>query len=283
MSMNLDFKDKLLRKPMRGVVEFFDNNGNLLFTKENLILASTRFAILYNLFTDQKILSTAISEGYLRRPSNDKTDGYRPAICGFSFGCNGANISNPSILRVPSPNDQFDDISNLDNNTTNFIPVSFISINESDNNTNPTFINTGGSFQNLSEYINQPVVSDGVITETNNTNSTVKYFTPTYNGDISGNYYCKAINVYNSEINVDPDSYEIEYLIKFKVEPYDLIGKSFNELGLVVANCKFSDDNTRIIDVDSSTVVLGSRLTFEEISLSKQLLASFNVRYHLYI
>jgi hypothetical protein len=261
-------------KPLKGRVEIFDDKGNKIRDVNNLILGSTRLAILYNLFRDPKILATGITEGYFKKSTNDAKKNYIPTICGFMFGCNGANVSNPSILRVPSPRDNFTSTGSLDNNSTSFIPVSLLSLAS----TSGEMLNTSGSFQNVDEFITNPVISSSVIS--NQETSTVKYFTPDSLED-EGNYYCKAINTSNSSISIDSENYEIEYIIKFEIGPYDLIGKSFNEIGLVLANCDLT--NGVITDVDTSTVVLASRLTFDEISLSRQLLASFNIRYHIYI
>lgn len=273
--MSIDLKELQYKKtPIRGMAEIVDENGNVIRKVDNLILASTRLAILYNLFKDSKILETARSNGYLPTSTDSTKKSYIPTICGFMFGCNGTNISNPSILRVPSPVDKYSDRTALDNNSTNFIPVPIISVTSSGD-----LLNTSGSYQNISEFLNNPVISpDQTIITTNNT---VQYFTPS-DIDDQQNYYCKAIDTSNSEIKINEENFEIEYIAKFNIKTYDLVGKSFNEIGLVLANCEISDSNI-ITDIDTSTVSLASRLTFEEVSLSTQLLSSFIIRYHIYI
>ena len=276
-------KDALLK----GRVEIIRNDTNeKILDTENLILASTRIAILYNLFRDPKILSSAYSaDNLLKKPTDSSKSNYIPTICGFMFGCNGANISNPSILRVPSPTDDYSSNNEitLDKNTTKFIPIPILSITSdgtsSDGTNSYSVINSAGSFTKISDFINNPVVTENS-TISDSSTSIIKYFTPDDIKD-GNNFYCKAITTSNSSISIDEKSSEIEYIIKFNVEPYDLIGKSFNEIGLVLANCDIQNGN--IVDIDTSTVKLASRLTFDEISLSRQLLTSFNIRYHIYI
>jgi len=276
--MTYKFREDLLkRKPIRGKAEIFDDKGNLIKVIDNLILLSTRLAILYNLFKDNKILITAQDKGYLPISSDQTKKSYQPTICGFMFGCNGVNKSNPSIIRVPSPIDNYKNEIALDHNSTQFIPVPMISVADSGG----ALLNTAGSYQNISEFINSPVISETVISDNIGDSSIVKYFSPDDLGDPS-NYYCKAINTSNSELKINTENYEIEYIIKFSIGSYDLIGKSFNEIGLVLANCEISDTGL-ITDIDTTTVCLASRLTFDEISLSKKLLSSFNIKYHIYI
>lgn len=265
---------------MRGKVEFFDNNGNKFKEISNLVLMSTRVAMLYNIFKDQKILDRGISEGYLKKTKDPTKENYIPTICGFMFGNNGVNISNPSILRVPSPNDKILTTKTLDSNPTNFIPVPFLSVADSTG----TLLNTAGSFNNIDEFINNPLIIPGLISSQTNKgssiNTTVKYFSPSEFEDES-NYYCKAIDTVNSDFKIDNTSFEMEYIITFNVEPFDLIGKSFSELGLVLANCNISDGGI-ITDIDTDTVTLASRLTFSTTSLASELLAAFKLKYHVY-
>lgn len=276
MSLPLIFREHdLERKPIRGMVEILDDNGNLIKKVDNLILLSTRLSILYNLFRDEKILQTSITKGYLPKKSEGK-ENYIPTICGFMFGSNGANISNPSILRVPSPIDNFIETPDLDNNTTSFIPVPMISVADNGG----TLLNTAGSYQNISEFINNASIdTDNYIIK--DSNSIIKYFSPASFND-QDNYYCKAINTTNSELKVNTENFEVEYIIKFNIGSYDLIGKSFSEIGLVLAYCEIGQSGL-ITGIDTNTVTLASRLTFDEISLSKKLLSSFNIRYHIYI
>lgn len=279
MSFSVKLEEtNLARKPIRGRVEIFDIDGNKILEKDNLILLSTRLAILYNLFRDQKIIDIARAKKYLPSSTNKNKKDYIPTICGFMFGCNGANISNPSILRVPAPNDNYNNINSLNNNSNSFIPVPMLSVNS----VGGDLINTAGSYNNISEFINSPKINDNesiIYDQKDNAINAVKYFSP---DDLKGeNYYCKAINTSNSNISINPENFEIEYTIKFNIGSYDLIGKSFNEIGLVIANCNIL--NGIITDIDTSTVALASRLTFDEISLSKSLLSSFNIKYHIYI
>lgn len=276
MSSPLIFKEKdLKRKPIRGMVEILDDKGNLIKKVDNLILLSTRLAILYNLFKDEKILQT-VAGTYLPEKTEGK-ENYVPTICGFMFGNNGANISNPSILRVPSPVDNFIETPDLDNNTTSFIPVPMISVADAGG----TLLNTAGSYQNIDEFINinsESFNQDYIIRDAN---STIKYFSPASFQD-QDNYYCKAINTTNSELKINTENFEVEYIIKFSIGSYDLIGKSFSEIGLVLAYCEIGQSGL-ITDIDTNSITLASRLTFDEISLSKKLLSSFNIRYHIYI
>lgn len=265
---------------LKGRVEIFNNDtGEKILDISNLILASTRVAMLYNLFRDPKILSQAQAKGILKEGGAISGENAIPTICGFMFGCNGANVSNPSILRVPAPNDNYEKVSDVTlANTTNFVPVPMLSIEK--DGTSSKVINSAGSFTKISDFIN--IGSDSIQENTiSDSNSIIKYFSPTDLED-GVNYYCKAITTTNSSLRIDEKSSEIEYIIKFNIEPYDLIGKSFNEIGLVIANCIVSNDGF-ITAIDTNTVKLASRLTFDEISLSRQLLTSFNVRYHIYI
>jgi len=276
MSSPLNFREyDLERKPIRGMVEFLDDKGNLIKKVDNLILLSTRLAILYNLFKDEKILQT-VAGTYLPEKTEGK-ETYVPTICGFMFGNNGANISNPSILRVPSPTDNFIETPDLDNNTTSFIPVPMISVAD----TGGELLNTAGSYQNINEFININSESFDIPNIIKDANSTIKYFSPASFAD-QDNFYCKAINTTNSELKINTENFEVEYIIKFSIGSYDLIGKSFSEIGLVLAYCDISE-NGLITDIDTNSITLASRLTFDEISLSKKLLSSFNIRYHIYI
>jgi hypothetical protein len=193
------------------------------------------------------------------------------------FGNNGADVSNPASLRVPSPIDTFiDPTKNLSNtNPGLFRPVPFISVAEAGDT---SLINSGGSYTDIKQFINNPSVSTDVI-KNNDTNS-ISYFTPD-EFESDGNYYCKAISTSNSEFKIDSENCEFEYILRLNVEPFDLIGKSFNEIGLVLAFCN-TGAGGQISDIDTSTINLASRLTFDEISLSRTLLSSFTIKYHIY-
>lgn len=266
-----EFQDKTIK----GRVEIFDNKGNLLKTVDNLILLSARLAMLYNIFKDRKIISKATEDGYIPEASEGK-ENYIPVICGFMFGNNGSNISNPSIIRVPSPIDNFTSDDNLTTDSTMFVPVPMIPRPENANNGG-----NGGnnSYQNTDAYLNNLTFdSDRVI---DNTTGLTKYFSPSSLND-DDNFYCKSIDTTKSEIKINPTNFEIEYIIKFDITRNDLVGKSFSEIGLVMANCNLSNSGI-ITDIDMGTVCLASRLTFENMSLSKELASSFNIRYHIYI
>lgn len=266
--MNMDFKEKQNSFNIKGRVEIFNEKGEKILDTTNMIMDRTRLAALYGLFRDNKILATGYSNGYFKRSKNSN---YVPVICGFMFGDNGENKSSPPTLRVPDPTRTFDITQNPSvSNTEDFHPIKFLSLTQSKSDS--LVIGSGGSLDALDDYINNVQVDTNKIKDSKNI---IKYF---YNKD--NNYYCKAIDLNNCDLKINNNS-EFEYIINFKVEPIDLIGANFSEIGLVIASCNIS--NNIIQDIDDSTVMLASRLTFSPISLSSQLLASFNVKYHIYI
>lgn len=264
---------------IRGRVEIFDDNGNVILDTTNMIMSRVRLACLYNLFRDQKILITGQTNDYF--PVSENADQYPnavPIICGFMFGDNGCNNSNPPEITVPNPRDNYK-LSKTENSKA-FHPIPFITTIDGQGNmvNTPSVINSAGSFNNIKDFINNPVIHDNKIITSG---SVIKYFPITVDGVTDNNYYCKAIDINNSQIKINQENDEFEYIINFKIEPQDLVGATFSELGLVMANCNVT--NGIITDIDTSTVSLASRLTFSPISLSSQLLTSSNVKYHIYM
>lgn len=275
--MIMKIKEKIL--PIKGMIEIFDKNGNLYTRVNNLVLTATRASILQLLFNDVKI-STQINNNELvtQLPTNNNT---RKMICGFTFGEGGSSMNiNPSIVNVPYHNDTFA----LEN--SNFKRLPFLKITS---DSGPITFENNGSYENLDEIINYSVNekssisknSDNNLIQTiNNTVSSVKYFA--FNNNC---YYCKSFNIQNNQIIYDNITGEIDYIINLQVENQDLIGETFSEIGLVIADCtcNFNNNGVTITNIDDDTVRLATRATFKPISLSTELLSAFTLKYHLFI
>lgn len=272
---------------IKGRLEIIDNNtGKKILDAKNLVLLISRAAILQVMFNDDKVMEQVSASASGIIPTKFKntnftvTDGYKRIICGFVFGHNGCELNtNPAIVRVPSPQDVAKISENPNNTFDDFLALPMINLIGSGSDTK--ILNTSGSYENLSEINNNYIYENNTVKETVSNGSLIKYFNlaeaPTDTTDL----YCKAFDTNFSTTTIDPYSSEIDYKIKLDVDNYDLIGQTFSELGLVMADCKVT--NGIITEIKSDTAVLATRLTFDPISLSSQLLSQFSLYYHIYI
>lgn len=274
---------------LKGLIEIVDDNGKLIKRAENLVLLASRATILQNLFLDNKIsdkIQGTIQKGINKSESlvaNLPSGEYNHRlICGFAFGDHGAEKNlQMSTPFVPS----FSDFA--DKNGNRFHPIPFIQTTQNAGDSSISITSRNGSvYEDLSSLINygQVVSEDNSITVPNPTNhsltSNVIYFNfPDYTSE--GSYYCKAFNTTNSRVNFNQRTGELEYILKLDITPLDLVGSKFNEIGLVVANCKV--ESGIITKIEQNSVRLATRACFETISLASELLSSFSVYYHIFI
>lgn len=270
---------------IKGRLEIIDNNtGKTILDAHNLVLLISRAAILQVMFNDDKVMQQVSANSDSVLPNGLKnfpvTDGYRRMICGFVFGHNGCEINtNPAIVRVPSPQDIAQVNDNPNDSFDNFLALPMINLIGDSNSTK--ILNSSGSYENLSEINNNYLYVNNTIKETVTNGSLIRYFNLASVPNDTNDLYCKTIDTNYSVTTIDPFSSEIDYKIKLDVENFDLIGQTFSEIGLVMADCKVV--NGIITDIKSETAVLATRLTFDPISLSSQLLSQFSLYYHIYI
>jgi hypothetical protein len=298
-------KDKI---KLRGRVEIINKEtGEKILDADNLVLLMTRATILQVLFNDDKVMqqvsatSNILPKLTIRTETTDpetettitnetieenypQINGYRRMICGFVFGNNGSEINtNPAIVRVPSPVDIANVGEPINDNEGDFIALPMINISGSED---VKILNTSGSYENLSEIINDYSITNNAITSENYSVSTnVQYFNlaPFSEGtdeDITA-YYCKSFKTEYNQTTIDPTTSEIDYRIELDIENYDLVGQTFSEIGLVIADCKVI--NGVITEILPNSGTLATRVTFNPISLSTQLSSQFSIYYHIYI
>lgn len=257
MSHNINVKDNILK--LRGRIEIVDKNGNNVLTEDNLVLMTSRLLILQLLFQDS--FTGKISTGSFEDISNYISDihpygNIRRRICGFQLGNGGIRKESPYTPYVPS----YDE-------TSLKSPLSFISLDASGNI-------ISNEYDDLTKIINKPsVTSDGNICS----NNTVKYFDKK---DDQGNnkYYAKSFDDNDSRLYVNNG--KISYTVKLDVETQDLQGQYINELGLVIADCTYGNDNL-ITNIQNPK--LATRVTFTTQDLSTSLLSSFSIYYTIFI
>lgn len=280
------FKDSL---QLRGRFEIVNNlTGEKILDEKNLVLLITRAAILQILFNDDKIMMNVNATASDLIPSNltpknyAQDPNYRRMICGFAFGKNGNEPNtNPVIIRVPSPQDVALVTEPATPDWEQFIALPMVSF--SGTGSNVQIYNTSGSYENFSEITNDREYNynQKTLSEKVNGQSIVRYFNFASAPNSNNELYCKVFDSSYSTTTIDPTSSEIDYRIKLDVENFNLVGETFNEVGLVMADCKV--EGGVITDIKPNSGVLATRLTFTPISLSSQLLSQFSFYYHIYI
>ena len=269
----IKFEDKM--PSIKGHIKIVNNdNGEVLYDKDNLILLSMRLLALQllsnsNLPTNFESLSD-LKNYYRDLPTSVNI---KRNICGFTFGNSGTNNVAPFTPYVPS----FKDTTLGDNPT--FHPIPFITTNVSGSQ-----IVGSTEYDNLSQIINSPSIYTDSNTTVLRSESAVKYFNGVIDGNSNYAFYYKVIDKSKNDWYIDINNTgTISLTFVLDVESHDLIGQTLNELGLVIADDVYDNSTGDLIAIMNNTSMIGSRVTFTNFSLNTSLLSSFSVYYTINI